>query len=109
MILWHATPTDNVLSIREHGLLASRSRSALKAVWLHHTRLREWASFHVSHRHVVALDRVSLCQVRIERDHLNRGPIGGLWRTVLNCDIPPEWIGDIELAIDLAPILRLSM
>ena len=51
MLLRHATPLRNLPSIQRHGLLCSKSKGRLKAVWLATEGKSSWAALHIVKRH----------------------------------------------------------
>lgn len=87
MILYHATPTSNVNSILADGILASRARGSLRAVWLHKPSLTAWAIIHTCRRHNVKPDEVSIIEVSVPHTALRRASRRGLWRTAVDVDV----------------------
>jgi hypothetical protein len=97
-ILRHATPRANLAGIRQHGLLANKSKGKLKAVWLHSAHKSGWAYLHVAVRHGADLHQVVLLEVDVPRAWLRRNR-RGLWFVKPGRDVPPERIKRlIELA-----------
>lgn len=86
MLLRHATPKRNLGSIRQSGLLTSKSKGKLKAVWLHATAKTAWATIHTVRRHGGRIEDVVILEVSVPRGWLRRSK-RGLWYTLK--DIPP--------------------
>ena len=100
--LRHATPLRNLISILGDGLLTSKSRGRLKAVWLHAAGRSEWAALHTVARHGGRIEDVVVIEVTVPKCWLKRhgGNVKGVWRSVR--DIPMKCfrrvIGFEELA-----------
>ena len=99
MHLRHATPLRSLPSIQRHGLLCSKSRGRLRAVWLAAEGKSSWAAMHVAWRHGVRIEAVITLEVDVPRSWLRRSR-KGLWYSTR--DVPPERIrrlfGFVELA-----------
>ena len=99
MLLRHATPLRNLLGIQRHGLLCSKSRGRLKAVWLAAEGKSSWAALHVVKRHGGRIEAVVMLEVDVPRAWLRRSR-KGLWYCTR--DIPADRIrrlfGFAELA-----------
>jgi RNA:NAD 2'-phosphotransferase (TPT1/KptA family) len=72
MLLYHATPSENLESIGRSGLCCSRSQGKMKVVWLHTPDRSAWAMIHTVRRHggrvqdVVVLE-VDVCECAVRR------------------------------------------
>lgn len=66
VFLYHATPGQNRDSIDRRGLLVSKARGKLKAVWLHESRDTLWAIAHVARKHGVPAKDVIVYAVYVE-------------------------------------------
>src|SRR5205814_3415717 len=99
MLLRHATLIRNLPNIQRHGLLCSKSKGRLKAVWLATREKSSWAALHVVERHGGRIEAVVTLEVDVPRSWLRRSR-KGLWYSTR--DIPPERIrrlfGFVELA-----------
>ena len=89
MLLRHATPARNLASILRAGLLTSKSRGKLAAVWLCSPNKSSWATLHVVKRHGGRVETTVVLEVDVPRGWLRRSR-GGLWYTTR--DVPPERI-----------------
>jgi hypothetical protein len=89
MLLRHATPARNVNSILGAGLLCSKSRGKLPAVWLCSPSKSSWAVLHVIKRHGGKVETTVVLEVDVPRSWLRRSRKG--LRYVLR-DVPPERI-----------------
>lgn len=78
MILRHASPNRNRLSISDTGLRKEFATGKRKAVWLHPAGKSWWAMEHVSNRHQCTVKEVDLWWVFISPTDplLKRGPHG---------------------------------
>jgi hypothetical protein len=79
MRLLHATPARNLAGIQRAGLLTTKSRGRLPAVWLCTPGKATWAALHVVHRHGGQVEGVVLLEVTVPRAWLRRAPRKGLW------------------------------
>jgi hypothetical protein len=86
MLLRHATPLRNLPSILAHGLLCSKSRGKLQAVWLHSPAASTLAALHTIKRHGGRVEGVVILEVHISRRSLRRSR-KRLWYSTR--DIPP--------------------
>jgi hypothetical protein len=86
MLLRHATLARNLPSILSRGLLYSKSRGKLKAVWLHSPAASTWAALHTIKRHGGRVEGVVIREVHVPRRRLRRGR-KRLWCSTR--DIPP--------------------
>ncbi|MFO0840858.1 MAG: hypothetical protein U0797_00475 [Gemmataceae bacterium] len=91
MRLRHSTPSRNLGSIGERGLLVSKSRGKLPAVWLHSPGRSAWAVLHVSRRHKVRVEETATVEVEIPRSWLKKSGRPGLWYCPL--DVLPDRFG----------------
>ena len=100
--LRHATPLRNLISILGDGLLTSKSRGRLKAVWLHAAGRSEWEALHTVARHGGRIEDVVVIEVTVPKCWLKRhgGNVPDMWRSFR--DIPMQCfrqiIGFEELA-----------
>ena len=100
--LRHATPLRNLINILADGLLTSKSRGRLKAVWLQAAGRSEWAALHTVARHGGRIEDVVVIELTVPKCWLKRhgGNVKGVWRS--NRDIPMKCfrrvIGFEELA-----------
>jgi hypothetical protein len=72
MLLRHATPRRNLPSIRQRGLLCSKSRGRLPVVWLHSPAKSAWAVLHTVKRHGGRVEDVVILEVEVPRRWLRR-------------------------------------
>jgi len=87
VLLKHATLLKYLPSIQRHGLLTSKSRGKLKAVWLHSASRSSWASLHTVKRHGSTIEQVATIELRVPRRWLRRSA-KGLWYSL--DDIPTD-------------------
>ena len=87
MILRHATPRKNLPGIKRAGLLTSKSRGRLPAVWLHSPARSAWATLHVVKRHGGRVENTVILELDVPRSWLRRSR-KGIWFT--RRDVPPE-------------------
>jgi hypothetical protein len=87
MRLRHATPSRNLSSILQHGLLCRMSKGRLPAVWFHAPSQTSWAILHTVRRHGGRVETVIILTVDVPRRWLRRSR-KGLWFSVR--DLPPE-------------------
>lgn len=82
--LRHCTPSRNVRSILRSGLRPDKSQTSRPEVWLHRPSRTAWAVLHVVQRHHTGFKRLTILEVRVRRDQLQRRR-SGLWscRTIL--------------------------
>jgi hypothetical protein len=87
MLLRHATPIRNLASINRLGLLCSKSKGKLKAVWFHSPARTSWAVLHVVKRHGGRVQDVVVIEADVPRSWLRRHRKG-----VRYClsDVPPS-------------------
>ena len=78
MLLRHATPLRNLLSIQRYGLLCAKSQGRLKVVWLATKENSRWAALHVVERHGGRIEAVVTLEVDVPRSWLRRSR-KGLW------------------------------
>ncbi len=88
MKLRHSTPSRNLDSISEQGLLTSKSKGKLAVVWLHSPSRSAWAILHVSRRHKVRVEETTTIEVEVPRSSPKRSGRPGLW--YCPADILPE-------------------
>src|SRR5262249_25540161 len=89
VILYHATPRRNYLSISDRGLLTAMSEGALVGVWLCEQERMHWACLHAVRRHGGKIEDVMVFRVEVPRDWLKQhGNHNGLWRCTR--DVPPR-------------------
>src|SRR5438105_13970368 len=99
MLLRHATPARNLAGILRAGLLTSKSRGKLPAVWLVSPSKSSWAVLHVIKRHGGKVETTVVLEVDVPRGWLRRSR-GGL-RYVLR-DVPPDRIRRVFTFSELA-------
>lgn len=89
MRLRHATLSRNLEPCQAQGLLASKSKGKLKAVWLHSASRSAWAAVHTVSRHGGRVERVVVIEVDLPRSWLTRWG-NGLWYCTR--DVPADRI-----------------
>jgi hypothetical protein len=89
MLLRHATLARNLASICRAGLLTSKSKGKLPAVWLHSPSCSAWAGWHTVRRHGGRIEGVVILEIDVPRQWLRRSK-KGLWYCPR--DILPERI-----------------
>lgn len=89
MLMHHHTRRSLLPGIRERGLLASKSRGARKAVWVHTSSLAAWACEHMLRRRI-PLDQLVCVTVDIPRSWLKKHGQTGVYYVMR--DIPPDRI-----------------
>ena len=99
MLLRHATPLRNLPGIQRHGLLCSKSKGRLKAVWLATEGKSSWAAMHVAWRHGARIEAVLTLEVDVPRSWLRRSR-KGLWYSTH--DVPPDRIRRLFSFVELA-------
>jgi hypothetical protein len=87
MKLRHATPARNLPSIQRRGLLTSKSKCKLPAVWLHAASRSAWAVLHTMRRHHAT--NIVILECSVPRAWLTRRR-AGLWYT--DRDVPANRI-----------------
>lgn len=87
MILYHYTLRRNLPSIREHGLLTSKSRGLRKAVWLVKSAMGAWACEHVLKRRSGGVEDIVCVAVDVPRSWIKQGHPGLFY---VEHDISPE-------------------
>jgi hypothetical protein len=92
MLIRHATPRKNLSSIRKGGLLTSKSKGKLPAVWLHAMGKTPWAILHVAKRHKARAESVIVLEISVPRRWLRRAR-RGLWYCLR--DVPPSRIRQV--------------
>jgi hypothetical protein len=85
MLLRHATPLRNLPAIQRRGLLCSKSKGKLAAVWLHTPGKTAWATVHTVKRHGGRIEAVVTLEVDVPRSWLRRSR-AGLWYSVRDID-----------------------
>jgi hypothetical protein len=98
-LLRHATPARNVNAILRAGLLTSKSRGRLAAVWLCSPAKSSWAVLHVVKRHGGRVETTVVLEVDVPRRWLRRSR-KGLWYCPR--DIPPGRIRRVLAFAELA-------
>ena len=99
MKLRHCTPARNLPSITRHGLLCSKSKGKLKAVWLCSPSQTSWAVLHVVKRHAVRVEDTVVLELDVPRGWLRRSR-RRLWYSLR--DVPPDRIRRIFTFAELA-------
>ena len=89
MLVRHATPARNLPGILRRGLLCSKSRGKLAAVWFVAPSRTTWAVLHVIGRHGGKVETTVVLEVDVPAGWLRRSRKG--LRYSLR-DIPPERI-----------------
>lgn len=96
MRLYHATPRQNLWSIKAEGLNPAFTTGKRQAIWLHTESKMEWAILHTAKRKSVNYDDVIIIAVDIPRRKLTRR-----WRGL--------WTIDQTIPItDYTPIIEAS-
>jgi hypothetical protein len=72
LIVRHATPCRNLLSIFRTGLRPDRARGKMKVVWLDTPSRTRWAVAHVARRHRTQPDDVAVLSLKLPRSALRR-------------------------------------
>lgn len=94
-ILFHITPTKNLQSIYENGVCPEFSTGKLDASWYVNKHGVLWAIAHVSARHNISVNEISVCAVLIEWKSMRRTARPGFYYTIKNFTIenasPAEW------------------
>ena len=98
-LLRHATPARNVNGILRAGLLTSKSRGRLAAVWLCSPAKSSWAVLHVVKRHGGRVETTVVLEVDVPRGWLRRSR-KGLWYCPR--DVPPGRIRRVLAFQELA-------
>ncbi len=95
MLLRHATLARYLPSIIKAGLLTSKSKGKLPAVWLCSAAKTLWAAAHVVRRHGGRIESVVVLEIDVPRSWLKRhgGAAKGIWYSLR--DIPPQSIRGI--------------
>jgi hypothetical protein len=92
MKLRHATLRKNLPGIHRRGLLSSKSKGKLKAVWLHALTKTAWAMLHTVKRHGGRVEDVIVFELNVPRRWLRRSK-RGLWYCPRN--IPAARLGQV--------------
>lgn len=100
MILYHATATRNVASILKHGLLARRSKGAIKTVWVSTAAKAFRAMAHAQNRQKVKLQQVVLIEIEFRKRHLRAGGKIGLYHTG-GRDVPAADIRSVRVLYEV--------
>jgi len=99
MKLRHATPFRNLPSIQRHGLLCSKSKGRLQAVWLATEGKSSWTALHVAWRHGGRIEAVIILEIDVPRSWLRRSR-NGLWYCTR--DLPADRIRRLFVIVELA-------
>ena len=99
MLLRHATPARNVADILRAGLLTSKSRGRLAAVWLCSAAKSSWAVLHSIKRHGGRVETTVVLEVDVPRSWLRRSK-KGLWYCTR--DVPRDRIRRVLAFAELA-------
>ena len=99
MLLRHATPARKVAGILRAGLLTSKSRGRLAAVWLCSAVKSSWAVLHTIKRHGGRVETTVVLEVDVPRSWLRRSK-KGLWYCPR--DISPDRIRRVLAFAELA-------
>lgn len=84
MIIYHVTPTNNLSSILERGISPEFSKGRFPACWYVSTeQTKLWAIAHVSARHHVDANSISVFEVDTEFDALKHTR----WMYVYTCTV----------------------
>ena len=86
MLLRHATPRKNPISIKRAGLRTAKSQGRMPAVWLHSPARSAWATLHVVKRHGGRVENTVILELDVPRPWLRRSR-KGIWYT--RRDVPP--------------------
>jgi hypothetical protein len=93
MRLQHTTLAANKPSIRQLGLLKSKSKGKRQAVWLHTEDRLTWAFLHTVKRHGGKVENVISFSVEIDPSLLKCSSVNGLF--YVEQDIEPSALGDV--------------
>src|SRR4051812_35355361 len=108
MLLRHASLIRHLPSIQRHGLLCSKSKGRLKAVWLATEGKSSWAALHVVERHGGRIEAVVTLEVDVPRSWLRRSRIfgsrGALPENMKG--IPASWLQARTSFVRCGPPLR---
>jgi hypothetical protein len=99
MLQRHATLARNLPGIIKGGLLTSKSKGKLAAVWLHSPSCSGWAGWHTVKRHGGRIEEVVILELDVPRKWLRRSKRGLYYCTR---DIPPERIRGVVTFAALA-------
>jgi hypothetical protein len=100
MLLRHATPARNLTSILRSGLLASRAKGRLPAVWLTAPSRSSWGVLHTIKRHGGQVETTVVLEVDVPRSWLRRSARKRIWYSLR--DITPERIRRVLCFEELA-------
>ena len=87
MKLRHATPSRNLSSILQRGLLTRKSKGRMPVVWLHAPGKTSWALLHTVKRHGGRVEDVIVFEFNVPARWLRHSPRRGLW--YVRRDVPP--------------------
>jgi hypothetical protein len=76
VLLRHATPARNLAGILRAGLLTSKSKGKMPAVWLCSPSKSSWALLHVVKRHGGRVESTVLLEIDVPRSWLRRSRKG---------------------------------
>lgn len=100
MRMRHVTPARNLPSILRRGLLAAKSRGALRTCWLCSPSLVPWAILHTARRHGISVDAVAVVEVDVPAGWLTRTGHRGRCHTT-GRDIEPARIKGVSTVAQL--------
>lgn len=81
MILYHATAEKNVRGILRRGILASKSKGAMRTVWVSTAAKAFRAMAHAQRRQKTKFHQVVLIAIEFRKRHLRAGGKIGLYHT----------------------------
>lgn len=81
MILYHATVATNVASILKWGILAQRSKGAMKTIWVSTAAKAHRAMAHAQSRQRTSFKEVVLIEIEFRKRNLRAGGKIGLYHT----------------------------
>lgn len=93
MAFFHVTPGRNRSSIERRGILASKSKGKLRAVWLVDEARLAWAVLHVHKRHKVKVESIIAIEVHASKGNLKRTGRDGLYYRFE--DVVPQELGGV--------------
>ena len=90
MRLFHITPRDNLVSIRQEGIALSYCRTVIQGIWLCSAVRSTMLQSHVAVRHLCPCERLVTIPVYVPRSWLKRWA-KGIW--VCKRDVPLDRLG----------------
>ena len=100
MRLRHATLARHLPGVLRNGLLCSKSKGKLPAIWFTSPGKSSWATLHVVKRHGGRVESVVILEVDVPRSWLRRSARKRLWYTLR--DVGPERIRRVFTFMEMA-------